>query len=239
MKTLLALLISSLALQTSFACTCWGPDNFCETLDAGKPDAVFLIRKIADNIHGMEAEVIEVIAGTENRTNINIWGDPGHLCRIYTSTWIIGDTVIMALHKIGQYPYVAAEDSNDYYISACGTYFLNYQNEKVIGQITPQQDQMSYAEFKVSSSNCFTTGYKGPVQIDIDVWPVPFQDEINISVMDYYLPLDWNLFDIHGRLINHGEMKESWLQIQTNDLLPGMYLFSIENSNPRRILKLD
>jgi hypothetical protein len=119
---------------SSFACSCGGPFTFCETV-APQLDQLLIIRGIKTKQveHGMDFEIKGIFNGNESKETIRIWGDPGHLCRLYTAHFEIGEEVILALHKIDYEPSESfcceSEEKGDYIISVCGVYFVRTSDE--------------------------------------------------------------------------------------------------------------
>ena len=50
----------------------------------------------------MEVEIIETYKGIESRKTIIVWGDPGHLCRPYLSTFKEGQYYVIAFIQVIQ-----------------------------------------------------------------------------------------------------------------------------------------
>ena len=120
------------------ACSCFGPQTFCGTLDPPYeppmdpawwiPDAIVLGVKVASVAHGMDVELVTVFAGeAQVGDTVRVWGDTGLLCRMYADSWGVGDTVVWGLRwtDMAGGP---LEQEGDYLISVCGTYWLEYQN---------------------------------------------------------------------------------------------------------------
>ncbi|GJM35634.1 MAG: hypothetical protein DHS20C18_46350 [Saprospiraceae bacterium] len=118
-------------------CSCVGPPTFCETISNNANNLLIIKgKKIADIEHGMDIQVQGIFSGTEERSVIRVWGDNGFLCRVYPSTFEIGEEVIFALQKIeeaytGENPssWQALEQVGDYILSICGTYYIRDEVE--------------------------------------------------------------------------------------------------------------
>ena len=52
----------------------------------------------------MEVEILDIYKGTEERKSVTVWGDPGHLCRPYLSTFKEGGNYIIAFGGAGGQP---------------------------------------------------------------------------------------------------------------------------------------
>ncbi len=119
-------------------CSCFGPDTFCATIEGQADNPSLLVikgKKIADIAHGMNVQVLEVLQGEEDQPVIRVWGDNGFLCRVYPSTFGIGEEFIFALLRIEEDPsgenlpdWLMMEQKDDYIISVCGRYYFPCSN---------------------------------------------------------------------------------------------------------------
>lgn len=171
------LLSAALLLSTvSKACDCAMelPSTLCETLDPdwAEPDVVVLGVKVQEVFYGMRVRLLQVFDGTAvEGDTITVWGDNGALCRWYTGTWAVGDTVVWALNNtdfLGNeitagFP-PDLEQPGDYHISACGTYWLDYVNGNVVGGIVPGVTSVPIGEFWPTISACMATGVESLVE---------------------------------------------------------------------------
>lgn len=166
MRTVI-ILISLFLSPAVWACTCFGPQNFCETVDTShvEPDVIVLTTKLSDIHYGMQVKVVQVFGGNANvGDTLMVWGDNGALCRWPTGAWAVGDTSVFALHNSDltgnwivnpNYP-PNLEQPGDYHISACGLYVLNYSGGMVTGQIDPSTTTMDVSTFASFVDGCFT-----------------------------------------------------------------------------------
>ena len=215
------------------ACSCYGPLNFCETLFDNNPDVAVLAVKKASLMHGMQIEILEVLKGTEMRQQVMVWGDNGALCRHYTSTWNVGDTVIFSLDLIGSHPVLPQEDSTDYLISVCGTYYLDYAGGQVNGAINGTDTVMSYIAFKDALSSCITVmeALRNPLS-EILMYPNPAGEVVEIALP---LPLSSNvqirLYNLSGKEVLYADRISTPLsgdiKLQTATLPRGTYILRI------------
>ena len=182
-RSIWLLILLTLTHFVGRTCTCHAPDDFCETIQSHAPDIIILAVKTDSMDHGMQVDVIEVIEGTENRTTIDVWGDDGGACRVYTSNWDIGDTAIFGLYMVGIGQLYPQEDSTDYWISVCGVYHLGYQNGMVIGSIDDVNNQMSYSNFKALS--CIALSNSGPELNSFKLGPNPATEWLEIDLGDF------------------------------------------------------
>lgn len=161
--------------SVTLACSCFGPQTFCETLNPPfpdpewwVPDAVVLGVKLADFAHGMDVKILQSFTGTLLPDDtIRVWGDCGLLCRHYPGTWAIGDTVVwgfmttdLAGNSLCGTSY---EQPTDYMISICGVYYLDYANGVVSGPIAPGIGSLPLPDFIQQVNGCLlATGSVGP-----------------------------------------------------------------------------
>ncbi len=110
-----------------------------------KESAVVEVEVLKHHQHGMDVGILQVLVGSESRSQVTVWGDPGHLCRPYTKQFAAGTRWLLFIDKITSDPYTH-EAVGDYSISGCGTYFLPVsivQSQKVIrGAIAPGVTEM-------------------------------------------------------------------------------------------------
>ena len=167
MRNIFIFLFSLSQVLPMAACSCFGPQTFCGTLDPPYqqpewwiPDAVVLGVKLSSTAHGMDILVLNAYAGQLHAGDtVRVWGDTGNLCRTYTGTWSIGDTVVWGLQHTDQAG-GTLEQPEDYLISVCGVYSLEYTNDEVSGPITLENgnEVMSMGQFALLVTGCLSTG---------------------------------------------------------------------------------
>jgi len=176
----------------SWACSCSGPLEFC-TVAQNEAITLILGKKIAQIEHGMEIEVLNVIRGEENRSKIKVWGDVGHLCRLYTSTFEIGETVIFALSKIDWTAspdapdWRALEKVDDYVISVCG---LSYT--KCDDPVNP------YTQEVEDLSECLGFDPCNCGQAKLEVFPNPTTGPLQLTLPDVAKEIENKVVDVYG-----------------------------------------
>jgi len=127
--------------QSAFACSCGGPNSFCEFVtqdtDWG-PDLVVKGTKLRNVDHGMDFEITEIHKGIEAKSVIRIWGDLGWLCRWYAGSFADGEEYYFALHQLYEdtenprsftNPIPPLEKDADYYITFCGKSYWHKSEE--------------------------------------------------------------------------------------------------------------
>jgi len=85
----------------------------------------------------IQVRVSRVLKGSLDRAAepIRVWGDDGHLCRPYASTFPPGSEWFFVLdnRSFGGFP--AQPGPRDYSISICGAYWLRVDGDRVWGRI--------------------------------------------------------------------------------------------------------
>lgn len=170
---LFCLLVASLSTVTQ-ACSCFGPQTFCETLDPQPPqfpepewwtpDEIVLVVKLADVEYGADVKVVRCFTGgLQVDSVIRVWGDCGLLCRHYVNGPANGDTLLWAIDHtdlMGNGPCgTSLEQMQDWALSVCGVYWLNYENGIVSGPLTTDNvnQSMDVEEFADLINGCLPT----------------------------------------------------------------------------------
>ena len=98
----------------------------------------------------MEVEIIDTYKGVESRKTVVVWGDPGNLCRPYLSQFKEGQYYVIAFNRNDEKEDHIFEKTNDYFISNCGTYWLNVDInlKKATGFITESHKEISLTDLK-------------------------------------------------------------------------------------------
>lgn len=185
----LALWVSSF---TASACSCApnSPNNYCLTVSSDSSiRTIILAQKIADYHYGMYVKLISVISGSTPQDTILVWGDHGGLCRVFTSIFGNGDTLVLALQQCDtagnvmvnpQYP-PNLESAADYQLSICGVYHLTVNNGYVQGPVTNATLQ-TYPLGVFLGNSCLTlSAGNDPHAALPQLFPNPAGDVIRIS----------------------------------------------------------
>ncbi|MBL7964773.1 MAG: hypothetical protein JNM31_13125 [Flavobacteriales bacterium] len=164
------LLAGLLLAGPGWACSCFGPQTFCGTLDPPfpnpeywVPDAVVLAVKLGEVQHGMDVKVLQSFAGAlQSGDTVRVWGDCGALCRHYPGSWNDGDTVIWGFRFTdltgNMICGTSYEQAGEYMISICGVYTLSYTAGVVTGPIvTETGESMSISQFEALVESCLST----------------------------------------------------------------------------------
>jgi hypothetical protein len=164
-KILLVLFV--LVVPRAMACSCIGNDSYCTTLSPTwyvNPVSTAMVVKLSDHYYGITVKVVQVLGGEAlPNDTLTVWGDNGALCRIYLNGFSVGDTLVFGLNQCDlsgnsiwnpDYP-PDLEASDDFMVSGCGVYWLNYNNGFVTGPITgPGVQALSVAEFVSTIAAC-------------------------------------------------------------------------------------
>ena len=140
------------------ACSCLWAGPFLKVA----PNCELVIRGRVSGYYGedrniklaMDVEVIEVLRGKTQESELRIWGDDGMLCRPYVTQFPVGTEWILGLNGPGSKPGCTSNHA----ISICGQYWLQIKDGKVIGNIDNEKDQSSSQELSIDE---FRTRYCG------------------------------------------------------------------------------
>lgn len=208
-------------LSLSHACSCFGPDNFCETIE-DQPQLIILKgKKLNDVAHGMDFEVTEVLQGEESESVVRIWGDVGHLCRLYVSGFDEGQELILALYRheepLGDWggDWADLEEVGDYYLSFCGVYYVLLEDEEGVA----------------AAEECLGDISKDCLYPALEVFPLPADNELFVKAVSSPEELQIGsveLFDISGKKVaSWTDVREIWdgelLNIDVSRFQAGIY----------------
>ena len=156
MKNPIAILLI-LTCTRNFACDCEWAGNFLEMASTSEVVALVKVKKynnffqftggLTTDEHQQPLsatfEIVELLRGDEQRTVIEVFGDPGNLCRPYIDYLKDGSYYVVALNKSEgiNHGNGIIETQNDYFLWNCGEYWISYDssNNKVQGRITARQ----------------------------------------------------------------------------------------------------
>jgi hypothetical protein len=234
-----ATIIALASLGSANACSCFGPQTFCGTLDPPYPepewwipDAVVLGVKLSSVAHGMDILVIQSFSGEAHPDDtVRVWGDNGLLCRWYADAWNVGDTAVWAL-RWTDFAGGAMEQPGDYLISICGVYALTYSAGMVGGPLTQEgvEESLSLSEFDDLVDGCLSTGIA-----QHEVAP-SFELRSSSSGVSVLTDGRWSpdarldVFDPSGRLLTSLALPSKESVIVTEPLSRGAYVFRLRDA---------
>ena len=169
------LLTALLSPVLGLACSCFGPQTFCETMDPPYaepqwwvPDNIILAVKENSVAYGVDVRVLQTFSGTlQPGAVVRVWGDCGLLCRHYVDGVPNGDTVLWAIQDCDLMGNgscgTSLEAPTDHHLSICGVYWLNYTNGVVSGPLLTAgaTESMTLAEFDSFVDGCLATSVPG------------------------------------------------------------------------------
>jgi hypothetical protein len=173
MKKHIAIFLILICTRT-FACDCDWAGNFLEMAINSEVVALVKVKNynnffqftggVTSDEHQQPLsatfEIIELLRGNEQRTEIEIFGDPGNLCRPYINYLKVGNYYLVALNKSEGIDHGngIVETPNDYILWNCGEYWINYDksNNSVTGRILERKKKdktIAYTELKAKLEN--------------------------------------------------------------------------------------
>lgn len=228
------LIILGIIQLPMYACSCWG-GPFFEVITY---DSIIVVGKVtARNDHGFKLKIEETLVGEVSSKKIQVWGDVGHLCRVYASTFEVGQTYVFALqhiNKIYEGLNFPPEKVGDWEISVCGTHYLKVEGKDVIGDLGDGAKRMSLQDLKDQ------LGVPPPIQARISVNPL--QQSLSINLINP--PEDaWEvqLYDLHGKacLPTLTQFPENTtVRIDTHTLPPGAYILYLRHRGSTWVRKV-
>jgi hypothetical protein len=249
-RTLLVAL-TAFAIGGAMACSCFGPNTFCGVLnppyedpEPWLPDAVVLAVPLQQYYYGIDVVIVQVFQGQLNNDTVRVWGDNGALCRLYTG-WAAGDTLVLGLHQCDlsgnviqnpDYP-PDLEREEDYMISGCGVYALDYQNGTVRGYVDqPFMQSYSLEAFSELIANCaLSNGLAKRDQVD----PLLIRSNggpVGLEWQGSSSPMELTVFDTQGRAVIRHRWDGRYLVLEP--LKPGSYLVEVRHGPERLVRKV-
>lgn len=238
--------------QAGLACSCFGPQTFCGTLNPQPPqfpepqwwipDAIVLVVKLADVEYGVDVKVVQSFSGElASDTVIRVWGDCGLLCRHYVNGPAIGDTLLWALKHTDLMGNglcgTSFEEPQDWALSICGVYWLGYGNGVVSGPITEEgaTESVTLEEFQQVVNGCLSTGLDE--QTRETEFRVVYDDGVPIlSCSSLIGSAELTVLDAHGRAI----LRRRWsgASLPFDNAPPGIYVARITTASGDRVQKI-
>lgn len=227
------------ATNAAFACSCFGPQTFCETLNPQPPQFpepewwipsdIIMAVKVNDVQYGADMKVVQTYRGDlQSEQVIRVWGDCGLLCRHYVNGLASGDTVIWALQACDLSGNgscgTSFEMAGDYQLSICGIYWLNYDGGMVSGPLYSAgvNESISVGEFAALVDGCLSTGIHATPDAD----PVIVRYDGSTPVIELSgAPANIELFDPQGKQV----FRRAWngTPLRLEGLRSGVFILRI------------
>ena len=256
-KFILKIVLISSIFFASFnhlqACSCAGEAYFChelsDTTDAFvHPDFVIKGVKLKDTLHGMFVRIEQQFINEILEDTILIWGDPGHLCRVYTSNFEVGESVILGIKRLDIPSGMPQESIGDYWLPACGITFLKIENGFVVGPISMGSNAMLFEDFEfymeneVYKTECVIASSEHHAPFEnkaINLYPNPARDMAFISCENCEAINELIFHDAAGQIKNiRFTREEKLIRLYTKNLEKGVYFIKLKSQNNFRTYKL-
>ena len=251
-RLLVVLLLAGQASAPALACSCFGPQTFCSTLNPQPPefpepqwwipDAIVLVVKLADVEYGADVKVVQSFHGElQVDTVIRVWGDCGLLCRHYVNGPANGDTLLWAIQHtdlMGNGPCgTNFEQPQDWALSICGVYWLNFENGIVSGPLTVEgaSESVTLQEFADLVSGCLSTGVNEVVAHEaielLYVGGIPV-----ISCGDIASDAELLIMDAQGRIV----LRRRWngMPLPFDNAVHGVYIAQVNTGGRKWVRKV-
>jgi hypothetical protein len=114
-------------------------------------------------------------------------------------------------------------ENNKYSITyTIGEVIAEYQRDTTLNVDLTQGFNQSYISFVSVQDHL--------IDVDIDVYPNPAVNFLNVSINSIYDELTLDIFDISGKLITHKNIQEKNFKVGFSSLAAGTYLMVFSNS---------
>jgi hypothetical protein len=221
------------------ACSCLDGGSFFTIAEraAWKPGVLIVRAEVRDHeAHGMDVKILEVLNGSEGKSVVRVWGDPGFMCRLYTNGFKKGEKLVLILRRIENASY-QDERNGDYELGGCGTFVVR-EDQRISGRITASDGEMSKTKFFNELEQLI-----GKHQPDLaKIYPVPTDKLLTINVPELQHPtLSARIITLAGQPLQTRQLEVGKQhQIDVSTLAKGVYiiLFSTEHQfYTRRFIK--
>ncbi len=229
-----SVLFGGLLPLSTMACSCaYIPPTFCETMGPdwiGAPDLIVLAVKLNDVYHGMDVEVVEPITGDAQPGDVlRVWGDNGNSCRVYTSTWAVGDTVLFALlptDLMGNFSGPDVEQVGERMIFSCDEYYLDYADGMLHGPVAPGLGQLPLSELPLFLHDCITAAVpteNAPATMRVE----RVGERITVYAQAGARQMELSVIDLQGRAIIRRRAARVPITLTTGEISAGCYVFRL------------
>lgn len=142
LQAVLALLLSGLSSALHAECACLWEGSFSDVQQSA--DLVIAGRVLTIKGNAVDLEVEENLRGRTYLDSVRVWMETRDYCRPPAEDFPVGTRWVLALKRIQEVPSDGFNPStpnqsfgrvDDYYLSSCGGYWLNYSGEAVTGNL--------------------------------------------------------------------------------------------------------
>jgi hypothetical protein len=210
----------------AFGCSCWGPDNFCQSIRYN--EHVALVKVVSHQGDFMNVEIIESIRNSFANSTVTVVGQDGFNCSEWLGDFEINDTLILGLGEVG------SQDTMN--LSLCGRYYLRYENGNVTGNITPSLNTQSSSEFVTNFGTCATLSGIDDSENQLFEFVI-LNETIHLDSKRGAI-LSVEIVGSDGRLIQNTSFGRSSAEMSLSGLKPSVYLFRVITSEGESIRKI-
>ena len=217
-----------------FACSCTGPDYFCQGVRAERP--VVMVRvgeEIAPGFY--EFQILNRVFNEVTEETIVLQSSEGWDCRVSLEFLPMNDTLIFNLSLVNS---SSLGDTLDYALSICGTQILRVRNGEVLGKIKEGIESLPYSEFKNRIEEIGNLSEIIAPDLLAKVSPNPVESVFTLE--SQHEILDIQLFDSSGRSIAMKLLARSENKMTMNvaTLPAGIYFLKVYGLKSKESVKL-
>ncbi len=249
------LLFFTFVYNISFACS-FKQEPFCVTLDKRVDDLVVagIISAVDDD--GINLEVLEVLRGEEDRTNIRIWDGTDFDCNGLFSMAAadlgnISDTIVIILPLIdsleNSWEVIGDYRRPDPYVTATSLFVQDGNvNGFIWGLLGGDENLFIFpydkfvANFLETSDCSITLDAEEIFQLGNISVTNPMRDRISLHSTEKLRMANLYLVDLQGQVHLSAQVNQSYYWQENTDQLPsGVYFLRVQEANyPPRVFKL-
>ena len=233
-KFTFAFLVTLACINSIWACSCIGVQNFCESTLHNPNIALVKVVETSNNGYSFDVRIEERLSGNIVGENISI-NYYATSCTDFVNVEV-GDELIInfnTLSDIGDAPY----PSYDFFL--CNVNFLRVENNNVIGMINKNEsDKMNLGDFLSLLEECTNLSFVDPetslISRSFRLINNPVNDILKVKTINIEnLNFDLRIYNNCGELIyNDEQLEESNLTINTSSFPAGIYYcaFKVKNA---------
>ncbi|WOJ93011.1 delta-aminolevulinic acid dehydratase [Congregibacter variabilis] len=142
LRVIVALLLSGLCSALHAECACLWQGSFSDVQQSA--DLVIAAKVLSIKGNAVDVAVEENLRGRNYLDRVRVWMETRDYCRPPAEDFPVGSRWVFALKRISEVPSDGFDSStpnqsfgrvDDYYLSSCGGYWLNYSGEAVTGNL--------------------------------------------------------------------------------------------------------